>query len=515
MPERVLKNINEKILPQWRVCFFTALIIGLAAHLYKLINWLPNWDSIVFRYDSQNMLRLGRWLLGLVCMPTSYYDLPWINGLFAVIFHSVGAVCICRIFDIKKYITAALIGAVVITFPTVTSVMIYSYVADGYAASFMLACLAAVFMTKDKPEYILSSILIMMSAGIYQAYITVTVTLVLIYLIDELIFKKESARQLGKKTLKCAGAGILGVTLYYIAMLVLLKITGETLLEYQGVNSAVSASDIDIMSSLYVVKHTFIGYFFDFSRGINAFPIINCIVFILITIFYIINIAAKKTYKNIGKILLLAAYIFLLPIGAAILAFINSEIDYHNLMKMGYCTFYIMFILIYERTDFGGYSKNAVKSWTVLGIGAILAFNQIIIANVSYHKLQMSYEKSMGTLIRIADRIEQTDGSENCGEILVIGSLPGSRAYSDELPPDITGTTDGYILRFDDEVVGQSVMCSAINDYCGKNYGFIFGDEKKAMMEKEEIKNMNEWPGNNSVSVVDGIIVIKLGAEGE
>ena len=142
-----------------------------------------------------------------------------------------------------------------------------------------------------------------------------------------------------------------------------------------------------------------------------------------------------------------------------------------------------------------------------------LIFNYVIIANVCYHKLNMAYENSYGTLIRIADRIEQTEGSEKCDSVLVIGRLPGSDAYSTNLPPDMTGATDGHILRADDEIVGQSVLCSAINDYCKKNYKFIAGDEKDRLIEKINEKDLCNWPSKDSVSVIEDVIVIKLADE--
>ena len=123
LPEKVLKKMNSYILPQWKICFFAALAVGLIAHLYKITNWLPNWDSLVFRYDSQNMIALGRWFLPVVCSFSSFYDLPFLNGIIAIVFHALSAVCICRILHVQKKITAFLIGAVIVSFPTVTSVM--------------------------------------------------------------------------------------------------------------------------------------------------------------------------------------------------------------------------------------------------------------------------------------------------------------------------------------------------------------------------------------------------------
>ena len=145
----------------------------------------------------------------------------------------------------------------------------------------------------------------------------------------------------------------------------------------------------------------------------------------------------------------------------------------------------------------------------------MIVANQVVIANVSYHKAQMAYEKSYGVLIRIADRIEQTEGTDACNKILVIGDLAGSEAYSVNLTPDMTGITDGYIIRADDEVVGQSVLTSALNDYCGKNFAFISGEQKSAMLKREDIKAMEKWPAKDCVAVIDDIVVVKLGTEGE
>ena len=128
------------------------------------------------------MLSIGRWFLPVVSGISSFYDLPWVTGLMAILFHAIGAVAIVEIFNVKKAVTACLIGATVVSFPTVTSVMMYNYVADGYAVSFFLACLAAVCFAKGKwKDFIIGALLLALSSGIYQAYVSVTITLLLLY----------------------------------------------------------------------------------------------------------------------------------------------------------------------------------------------------------------------------------------------------------------------------------------------------------------------------------------------
>lgn len=512
MPEELLKKIKNSVPTGWKVCFASAFIVGMIAHLYKLTNWLPNWDSLVFRYDPQNMMKIGRWFLPVVCAPSSFYDLPWLTGLLALFFHALGAVCICRTFRVRKHTTAALIGALVITFPTVTSVLMYNYVADGYAIAFLLSCMAAMFLVEEKPRYIVSVLCITLSAGIYQAYVTVTVMLLLCHLILDAMRKETKIVHLIIKSLKFLAIGMIGMILYYLILTVLLKITNTELLDYQGASNALTISGMNIYAALYTIKCSFMDYFFDFSNGISVFGLLNCLIFAVTVVMYLADVVKGRI--SIPKILLIAFYGIFLPIGASVLALINSEVDYHNLMKMGFFVFYLFLILQYEKSEYKLPKLNVAKAWVILGVIFVFVFHNIIIANVSYHKLNMAYEKSYGTLIRIADRIEQTEGSDACDRILVIGALENSEAYSVNLPPDMTGTTDGFILRADDEVVGQSVFCSALNDYCGKNYTFVYGEEKKALLERMEKEDaMGSFPDTNSILIMDDIIIIKLGDE--
>lgn len=511
MPEKIFEKLKKNVPLPWKVCFLSALILGLVAHAYKLTNWLPNWDSLVFRYDPQNMIAIGRWFLPVVCTPSSFYDLPWLTGLLSLVLHGLGAVCICRMFRVQKSTTAALVGAAVITFPTVTSVLMYNYVADGYACAFLLSCMAAMFLVEEKPKHIAAVLCITLSAGIYQAYVTVTVMLLLCHLILDAMNQDTKAGRLITKSLRFLAVGVIGMVLYYAVLMILLKVTDTALLDYQGVSTALSVSGMNILAALYTVKCSFTEYFFDFSNGVTVFGAINVLIFAVTVALYLADVIRQRTSPV--KLVLIAVYAVLLPIGASVLAFINSGVDYHNLMKMGFLVFYLFLILQYEKSDFKIPKFNAAKAWAILGIVALYVFNNVIIANVSYHKLNMAYEKSYGTLVRIADRIEQTEGSDECDRILVLGALENSEAYSANIPPDMTGTTDGFILRADDEIVGQSVLCSALNDYCGTNYQFISGEEKKALLERIQEESLGIWPDADSVVVVDHVIIIRLGNE--
>lgn len=515
MPENTLKKLNTYILPQWKICFFSALIVGLISHLYKITNWLPNWDSLVFRYDPQNMVALGRWFLPVVCSASSFYDLPLLNGIIAIVFHALGAVCICRILNIRRKITAFLIGAVIVSFPTVTSVMMYNYVADGYSIAFFLSVLAAFFMTKEKPNYIAAMVLVALSTGIYQAYITVTVMLVLLKLIDDIVYYNATIVSIVKKGVFILASGLAGVVLYSIILKIVMSVFSVELLDYQGINDTASLSNIDIPGSLYSIRETFIKCFFDVSEGVNVYIVLNVLVFVLTAFHYVKYTVINGVYKKPVNIFAIIILGMMLIAGAGSLAFVNACIDYHNLMLMGYSVFYLFFLILYERGADSTHRHACIKCWAVLLTSLSIIANQVVISNVSYHKAQIAYEKSYGVLMHIAYRIDQTPGAEDCDRLLVIGALDNSHSYSVNLTPDITGITDGYIIRADDETVGQSVLCSALGDYCEKDYDFVCGEEKVELLKNKDVESMGIWPSEDSVSVVDDTLIIKLGSEGE
>lgn len=516
LPETTLKKLNARILPQWKVCFFAGLLVGLLAHFYKLTNWLPNWDGLVFRYDPQNMIALGRWFLPVVCSFSSFYDLPFLNGLVAIVFHALSAVCICRFLNVQSKITACLIGAVIVSFPAVTSVMMYNYVADGYSIACFLSTLAALFMTKGKAGYYaLAAVLIALSMGIYQAYITVTIMLILLKLIDELLYHRANLGSVLKQSVFMLLTGILGAVLYTVVLNGLLAAFSVTLLDYQGIGSSASLAAMDLRGSLYTVKETFLHCFFDLSGGVNLYVALNAFLLLATAACALRHSIQTKLYKKPVTLAAIPVLCVLLVIGAGALAFVNASVDYHNLMRMGYAAFYLFFLILYERGADTNVKLVCARRWIVLLSALLLIANQVVIANVSYHKAQMAYEKSYGVLMRIADRIEQTPETAGCDKLLVLGALDNSEVYSVNLTPDITGITDGYIIRADDESVNQSILCSALADYCELDYTFLSGAEKQQFAQRPEVQSMPVWPAAGCIAAMDDTLVIKLGSEGE
>ena len=511
MPSVIFNTLKSKLTPTRKTAFFAAFLFGIAAHFYRMTNWLPNWDSLVFRDDPQHMEALGRWFLPVASKLSTDFELPWLNGLLTLVFVSAAAVIVCEIFDVKSRLSAALIGAVIVTFPTVTSTFTYCYVSDAYAMSFLLTCVAVYLLTrKGKLAAIPAVLLLVLSVGIYQAYITTAVALITCTLVIGLVTGTDSAAASLRKAAKYLLCGVIACACYYAVQTAVMTLGNIEALDYQEFAQTLSFEEISIVPALEASLYSFYKFFIDFSTGFNLYSTVNIAVSVSLAVGYVW--AAVKKVRG-AAIPLLVLYILIIPFGCSALYFINSNLDFHTLMKMGFVVAYLYLILLYEKVDLGSVKSETVKAWIVTVLCGVITFSGICTANVAYHKLQMSYEKSYGILMRISDRIESLENIDKIKRILVVGQLENSEAYSVTFPPEITGTTDGLIIRHDDETVKQSVLTSALNDYTNLTLDFLAGDEARALKSTDTVKNMPCFPAAGSVACIDDIVVVKLSEE--
>lgn len=101
MGENIINLYKTKCRKEWKIAFISTLVIGLFVHIYKFTNYLPNHDSMYNFYSDQNVLGSGRWFLSIACGFSSYFDLPWINGIFALIYIALTSVIIIKLFEVK------------------------------------------------------------------------------------------------------------------------------------------------------------------------------------------------------------------------------------------------------------------------------------------------------------------------------------------------------------------------------------------------------------------------------
>lgn len=502
-PGNVMFHLKQHLKREWFICFLTTVIVGLIAHMYKLVNTLPNWDSLLNVYSDQNTIHLGRCFLTIACGISSYYDLPWLNGLLSLCYLGISSAILSEIFEVKKKAVLILMSSLVVTFPTVTSTFAYMYTADGYFLGMLCMTLAIYFTLHYNRGWLCGLFLMAFGYGCYQAYITWALLLVLFWSISQLLFTQFPLSVLFQKWSHFLLCGILGTILYWICNKILIAFQGISLASYQGIGEAGLSS----FHPLHAFKQCIIDFFYFFIGPLsrmNLYSYLNIIILVLMLVFFIHRVYTHKLYNNPSRLILILLLATAVPFAAFVIYFISPQINYHMLMLMSLCLIYIFFLLFYEKSSSDDFP---IKQWSILLVTGLTIYSFIVIANISYHTMQQSYNKSIGVILRLADRIEQTDKGVNCAKIAVIGRLPESDALSVNLPPDMTGIIDGYIMS---TPVHYQAMLS---EYCNLNYSLPTEEEQAMLIANESVAAMPVWPHEGCVSIIDDILVIHMGIE--
>ena len=159
-----------------------------------LTNVLNNYDNIkCIPIGAGSGVSSGRWMLSLVNDVWhkfwGVYNFTLFNGLVSILFVVLSACIIVHIFDVKDFLNCVLIGGMLISFPSITSMLFFTYTAPYYSLAIFLSVVAVLFWKKWKFGFVISACCIACSMGIYQAYLPLTITLFVLLLLVQCIEK--------------------------------------------------------------------------------------------------------------------------------------------------------------------------------------------------------------------------------------------------------------------------------------------------------------------------------------
>ena len=508
-PTEVFQMWKKNIKSEWKLAFMAAVVIGLMVHLPMMLSDIPNHDGLDSMYFDQNMITSGRWFLMVACGFSSYYTLPWLIGVIALLWLGVTAALLVEFLEVKDRVTIVLISGLLVTFPALASTFAYVFTMDGYMLALMLAVAAVVCVKKLKYGFLPGAVCLAFSLGTYQSYLAFTVILC-IYGILMLALENGTVKDKFKKALQYLYMGILGVVLYYGILQVLLKLQGKVLDTYQGINSMESGILSGGVSSLLSTILNMYRDFFAFT--INGNVLVNntwsmaaFTLLALLTMFVLLWMTLQKGWwKKLWFWCLLLLAAVGLPVATNIILLITPNVTYHLLMRYQWVLYLILPISFISRY---GRKEDVTASWGVLLAGVVLAGNFAVTDNIAYSNLQKRYEKTYAYCIRLLDRIEQTPGYYQGIPIAMIGVV-GDESYP---LTDITGKVTSNMIGMNGDVLlytGDNYQ-SFIKHYLGADLNILPAEVMEEIYYSEEYRAMDSFPGENSTQVVDGILYVK------
>jgi len=507
MGKGLLDFYRNKVKREWKIAFYAGFLACILIHIYKFTNTLPNHDSLYNVYSNQNMTVSGRWFLQYACGLSSYFDLPWINGLLCAVYLGLTAAMVTELLDIRNPVVIVLSALVLSASPSTTETLFFGFTADGYLLGLTLGALAACLSCKGRFWWTdgAAVLCICLSCAVYQAYVSCAAVLCICWLVLRLLENKISVRD----SWKWIGRHLLiyGVALaaYYGIWKLVLFATGQSATVYQGIDSVGKIGLSTVLSGVVKSGRNLFFYFLEWNileHPITLYGALNIVFFIAlgaVLVTAVVKSGIHKSQARLGMVLLcLTAAV---PV-MSLWCFLSEGVAYRPMMLHSACVFYILALILFDRWV-------SIKVSTLFGLFmAVVLFNFAIMANISYFYLDKCYEKSYYTGSRMMERIETASGAEEVDRIAIVGirkenvvisnTVPGSHVHllTEQLEADLLFDSD-HVYNFLSHVFGME-------------YEKVKPEEAAALAMDERVREMGIWPASDSVAVVNGVLVIKL-----
>lgn len=500
--------------------FAATFIIGFLTHFYMLANNYPNWDSVTSYVSGGYYLHVGRWFMSPVSKISTVYQMPAVNGVLALVYIALAMVLLIDMFDIRSRAVVIAICGITATFPVVASSMSWVYLVDGFMASFLLAVLAVWLTKKFGVKGLLPGGLVLcFSLGIYQAYASVALALIILILLLETI--SCDVRKVLQHTALYAGMTALGAVLYLVFLKIYLSKSGIQLSNYQGVSDLGNMSIIGMLKNIPGTYRPFLSEIRHGSEfSLTKLKLMATLVLIAITGVMCLYLLVKKKAGRGEKAFAFAYCLLLvlvLPPACNLAMLISNATSYSMVMKMSYLIILWSPLVLIERiapVDLGKYAKAGylVKGIVLLSVAYIM-FGNYLEDNVAYLNTELRYEKAYGLCNRIALRIENLP-EYNANQVSNVyislvergpgEASAGNTSLTDFYVSDISGTNGSVIL------MNEQAYVQFLNEHLGFHLAMADDDLKEIILSSEEYEKMDVWPAESSVAMIKDTIVIKI-----
>lgn len=505
-----MNSVKKSILQsKYMYPFLAALTAGLLTHMPVFANKLPNADAMDSFYFSQNMITSGRWFLTVACGISSFYDLNWVIGTLSIVYLSFCAVILSEFFEIQSKSARIIIPILLVTFPAVTATFAYLYTADGYMLALLMALAAAYITKKYKYGCAVGGVLLALSMGTYQAYLAATMLLCL-FDIALRAMENRKIKEIANAGVRYLVMGIEGAGLYYVLLQILLKVENKQLDTYQGINSMGKLSLADLPGMIVNVYKDFAGFALKgnvfWNNGFScAIMVLLNVVALGAALFCYIK---KGSYKRIVNYIIIAVCIVAAPICTNVILLISKEANYHLLMRLQWFLFPVLAVVLIDKACFLTGRKSVKYTATVgLAAAAVCCYLFMLTDNIAYFNMNERYEKTYAYCLRLADRMEQTPGYYAGMPVAMIGVVDESKYPKTDITENVTGRITGST---GDMTIYKGEQYQAfMSHYLGITFTALKGDDIIRIYNSKEYKEMDSFPAENSIKIVDGVMYIK------
>ncbi len=503
-PAECFADWRKSLKKEYKTAFVAAFCLGLLIHMPVLLSDIPNHDGLGSMYFDQNMITSGRWFLTVACGFSSYYTIPWMIGLLGLVFLSLGAVALTALLELEDSPAIVAVSGLLVSFPALASTFAYVFTMDGYMLSLLLSILSVLCTKKWKKGFIPGAFCLAFSMGIYQSYLPFAI-LLCCYEVLLIAMGTEGLKEKMKQCAKYLGMGGLGVALYYVILQVLLAIQGKELASYQGINGMDNGFSLSSIAHMY---RDFISFTLKGNVLMNnVYSAVACVGLAGVCAVVLVSLCIKrKWWKKVWFFVIIALAVPVLPLATNVILLISPEVTYHLLMRYQWVVYLILAVAFVMR--FADNAKSGILArWGALIAAMVLVFNYAVTDNIGYSNLEKRYEKTYAYCVRLLDRIEQTEGYYQGIPIAMVGVVGYNPYPVTDITLDVTSNLTG--LNGDTLLYTGENYEIFMRNYLGASLNIMTPEEMGDIYFSQEYIEMESFPAESSVKIVDGIMYVK------
>ena len=502
-----MKNIYENIKKDFitkenKKLFLIVFALGMLIHFILYSQNIVAYDGY-WHYGSFLSkgweLTLGRFMLPFADILRGTIVCSFLSTTISVAIISMTNIILCNLLKIKKTYLKVLMGILLLSVPTFSLTLMYTYTADSYTYALLFSVLSVYFLDNNKKIFGIISIII--TLGFYQAYLGVILTLYLIVKMMHMLTENEDLKEFIKHIIIDIIIVVVSILIYYLILNIILKVLNLNLSEYGGGNSVSSLNTItNIFSSIIKTYDTFFKFYFTDSIVINtdiyAMKILYLVLFLIIFINLIYYVISKKIYKEKIKLLILLLAIVVYPIVTCSIELIATERTINLLMAF---PLYLVFIILIKQIDLMN-KKSIIKVLSIIFVSAFI-WIFILVDNATYVASSMFNNQMTALGNRIITSVQEYPLYEENMDILIVGKANFN----------IQNDTLLKITYFDVTDINLWTWQIFLEDHLGSNRKIDLSKSYSDIVMSDEAYGMSIYPKENSIKIIDNVIVVKIG----
>lgn len=503
-PMQRLYNICAEALRQNSIALLSALIFGMAAHMFAFTNKLVNADEIESLFGKGATITSGRWGLEAVKLIFPDLSMPWLYGAVSLILLSVSACLIIRLFQIKSPLMQILLSGMITAFPSQTGVFCFMFTSSAYALAFLLSVLTVWLFVKGGPVRKTGAALcLVLSLSIYQAYVSLTAALLVLCVIRRCLDNEGSVWEALLFALRALGMMLISLAIYYGVSMLVFRFSAAEFNDYvkDNVNGASITGRIRMAYDFLFYTLSYREFALisgEASRYAHILCMGLCIVLLAVKGFSML-----KERNVLGASLLVICFA-LLPLAVYCMFLVMDKGSIHTLVLYSFIAFYVLVAMLSDRLISGGALLQRVGRDVLYISLALVLVSNVFFANECYVKLHLQYENAYSFYSVLLNRVQGTEGyAEGC-KLALIGHQDNKLTKFPEI--DL-----GYLMGPNQDLINIYSRENFLRRYMGTDIPLATAEEISALEAREEFLAMAEYPYYGSVQKIDDFIVVRLG----